>query len=140
MHVLQAALVLAKLDPALVGKPIHEERLFDCVNVILSYQNAGGGWATYENTRSYAFLEVSLHNSLWRPLATHMCTLCCLLWTKLARSCGDMSIQQHKLSCWLAATLCTLCKHFEAGILIPDLPKTLRHPWVAVSSCTGLRC
>ena len=77
MHVLQAALVLAKLDPALVGKPLPEERLFDCVNVILSYQNACGGWATYENTRSYAFLEVSLHHSLWRPLARCACTLCC---------------------------------------------------------------
>ena len=26
------------------------DRLEDCVNVILSYQNAGGGWATYENS------------------------------------------------------------------------------------------
>ena len=77
MHVLQAALVLAKLDPALVGKPIPKERLFDCVNVILSYQNACGGWATYENTRSYGFLEVSLHHSLWCPLARHWRTLCC---------------------------------------------------------------
>ncbi len=77
LHVLQAALILAKLDPALVGKPIPENRLFDCVNVILSYQNACGGWATYENTRSYAFLEVSLHCSLWRPLARHAHTLCC---------------------------------------------------------------
>ena len=74
---LQAALILAKLDPALVGKPIPKDRLFDCVNVILSYQNACGGWATYENTRSYAFLEVSLHCSLWRPLARHAHTVCC---------------------------------------------------------------
>ena len=35
-----------------------EERLQDCVNVILSYQNGDGGWATYENTRSYSALEV----------------------------------------------------------------------------------
>ena len=59
---LQAALTLASLDHAAVGKPIPDERLHDCVNVILSYQNADGGWATYENTRSYAILEVwSLH-------------------------------------------------------------------------------
>ena len=28
------------------------------MNVVLSFQNAGGGWATYENTRSYAWLEL----------------------------------------------------------------------------------
>ena len=54
----QAALALAELDPARVGAPIAAERLFDCVNVILSYQNGDGGWATYENTRSYSALEV----------------------------------------------------------------------------------
>ena len=37
---------------------IAAERLFDCVNIILSFQNADGGWATYENTRSYAWLEL----------------------------------------------------------------------------------
>lgn len=56
--VAQAALQLAKMDHAAVGKPLADDRLFDCVNVILSYQNADGGWATYENTRSYPLLEV----------------------------------------------------------------------------------
>ena len=41
-----------------MGPPIPAERLHDCVNVILSYQNRDGGWATYENTRSYSALEV----------------------------------------------------------------------------------
>ena len=54
----QAALALAKMEQGAVGKPIADERLFDCVNVILSFQNADGGWATYENTRSYPILEV----------------------------------------------------------------------------------
>lgn len=56
---LQAALALAELDEKLVGAPIADERIFDCVNVILSFQNADGGWSTYENTRSYPALEVS---------------------------------------------------------------------------------
>ena len=56
---LQAALALAELDDKLVGPPIPDERIFDCVNVILSFQNADGGWSTYENTRSYPMLEVS---------------------------------------------------------------------------------
>lgn len=54
---LKAALVLGGLDQKVVGAPVSAARLEDAVNVILSYQNGDGGWATYENTRSYAFLE-----------------------------------------------------------------------------------
>ncbi|GBG74115.1 hypothetical protein CBR_g17826 [Chara braunii] len=54
---LKASLLLGALPSELVGEKLPEERLFDCVNVILSYQNADGGMATYENTRSYAWLE-----------------------------------------------------------------------------------
>ncbi len=57
-HAMQAALALAELDSKAVGAPIADERLFDCTNVILSYQNRCGGCATYENTRSFAALEV----------------------------------------------------------------------------------
>ncbi|BAM80160.1 cycloartenol synthase [Cyanidioschyzon merolae strain 10D] len=42
---------------ALLEPPINDERIFDAVNVILSFQNPSGGWATYENTRSYPWLE-----------------------------------------------------------------------------------
>eukprot|EP00873_Tetraselmis_striata_P019221 jgi/Tetstr1/439485/TSEL_027917.t1 len=55
---LKAALLLAKLPEEQVGAPIPADRLYDAVNVILSYQNSGGGWATYENTRSYPILEL----------------------------------------------------------------------------------
>ncbi len=55
---LQAALALAELDDKLVGPAIPDERIYDCVNVILSLQNADGGWSTYESTRSYPILEV----------------------------------------------------------------------------------
>lgn len=47
-----------QMDAKLVGSPIPAPRLFDCVNVILSYQNSDGGWATYENKRSFEILEV----------------------------------------------------------------------------------
>ncbi len=57
---LQAALALAELDEKLVGPAIPDERIYDCVNVILSLQNADGGWSTYESTRSYPILEVCL--------------------------------------------------------------------------------
>ena len=54
---LKAALILAQLG--LPGTPsISSERLDDCVNVVLSYQNPDGGWATYENTRSFPILEM----------------------------------------------------------------------------------
>ena len=56
---LQAALALASLGADEVGEPISVDRLFDCVNVVLSYQNTTGGWSTYENTRSFAWVEVS---------------------------------------------------------------------------------
>lgn len=55
---IQAALTLAKLGHKLVGPAIPDERLYDCINVILSLQNADGGWSTYEATRSYPWLEV----------------------------------------------------------------------------------
>jgi len=45
------------MEPFL-GEFISDDRLDDCVNVILSYQNKTGGWATYENTRSFPQLEL----------------------------------------------------------------------------------
>lgn len=38
-------------------RPLADNRYFDAINVILSYQNACGGWATYENTRTGAWVE-----------------------------------------------------------------------------------
>ena len=70
---LKAALILAELGPKLGGQPLPAERLFDAVNVILSYQNHDGGWATYENTRSFHALEV---RSLI-PTNVVMCGCCC---------------------------------------------------------------
>jgi hypothetical protein len=55
---MQAALALAELDDKLVGPAIPDDRIYACVNVILSLQNADGGWSTYESTRSYPILEV----------------------------------------------------------------------------------
>ena len=56
---LQAVLAVAALKDERLKSKISSGRLFDCVNVILSYQNPSGGWATYENTRSFAWVEVS---------------------------------------------------------------------------------
>nr|BAI48072.1 cycloartenol synthase [Goniophlebium niponicum] len=55
---LKAALHLSLLPPEIVGGPIPPERFYDAVNTMLSYQNANGGIATYELTRSYAWLEL----------------------------------------------------------------------------------
>jgi len=60
------ATLLLHRETDLKGRPlltaseprISDERLFDGVNVILSYQNTDGGWATYENTRGPAWLEL----------------------------------------------------------------------------------
>mmetsp|Transcript_1807 Transcript_1807/g.3842 ORF Transcript_1807/g.3842 Transcript_1807/m.3842 type:complete len:312 (-) Transcript_1807:69-1004(-) len=37
--------------------PLADQRYFDAVNIILSYQNKDGGWATYENTRTGPWVE-----------------------------------------------------------------------------------
>lgn len=55
---LKAALLLSQIPRENVGEPIDAERLYDAVNVILSLQNKDGGFATYELTRSYAWLEL----------------------------------------------------------------------------------
>ncbi|GMJ00915.1 cycloartenol synthase 1 [Hibiscus trionum] len=57
-HISKGAWPLSTADH---GWPISDctaEGLKDAVNVILSYQNAGGGFATYELTRSYPWLEL----------------------------------------------------------------------------------
>jgi squalene cyclase len=50
-HALEAVLLSHKSGIIPKDKQISDERLFDAVNILLSYQNKGGGWATYENTR-----------------------------------------------------------------------------------------
>ncbi|XP_022842490.1 cycloartenol Synthase-like [Olea europaea var. sylvestris] len=55
---LKAVLLLSKLPTEIVGEPLDARRLYDAVNVILSLQNDGGGFATYELTRSYSWLEL----------------------------------------------------------------------------------
>jgi hypothetical protein len=53
--------LLLLLLPVQGTNPLTQERLEDGIRVILSYQNRDGGMATYENTRSFHWLEVSLH-------------------------------------------------------------------------------
>ncbi|KAK4493363.1 hypothetical protein RD792_017741 [Penstemon davidsonii] len=55
---LKAVLLLSKLPAEIVGEPLDAKRLYDAVNVILSLQNNDGGFATYELTRSYNWLEL----------------------------------------------------------------------------------
>jgi cycloartenol synthase len=55
---LKAALELEAMGSERAGPSVPVGLLQECVNVILSYQNMGGGWATYENTRSYEWVEI----------------------------------------------------------------------------------
>ncbi|KAL6332081.1 hypothetical protein AAG906_020762 [Vitis piasezkii] len=55
---LKAILLLSKIPSEIVGEPLDAKQLYDAVNVILSLQNGDGGFATYELTRSYAWLEL----------------------------------------------------------------------------------
>jgi len=60
---LKAALCLLKSKAVKDGlkdgslKKISDERLFKSVNVLLTYQNEDGGWATYENNRGWGWYE-----------------------------------------------------------------------------------
>ncbi|CAK7345821.1 unnamed protein product [Dovyalis caffra] len=55
---MQAAILLSRLPSDTVGEAIPVDRLHDAVNAILSLQNKNGGFASYELTRSYAWLEI----------------------------------------------------------------------------------
>lgn len=55
---LKATLALHDTVISRVGEQtITRERMEDAVNILLSFQNKDGGWATYENTRAPAWLE-----------------------------------------------------------------------------------
>jgi squalene/oxidosqualene cyclase-like protein len=53
---LKSKCVQQGIDDGLL-RPMDPKRLQDAVNVILSYQNEDGGFATYENTRGFGFYE-----------------------------------------------------------------------------------
>lgn len=55
---LKAGILLSRLPSDMVGEAIPADRFYDAVNVILSLQNKNGGFASYELTRSYAWLEI----------------------------------------------------------------------------------
>nr|AIW81530.1 cycloartenol synthase protein [Dioscorea composita] len=55
---LKASLLLSQISREIVGEPLNAERLYGAVNVILSLMNEDGGFATYELTRSYAWMEL----------------------------------------------------------------------------------
>ncbi|CAI0553271.1 unnamed protein product [Linum tenue] len=54
---LQAAMILSQMPAEVVGDRLPVNQLFDSVNCILSFQNENGGFASYELTRSYQWLE-----------------------------------------------------------------------------------
>lgn len=54
----KGVLLMQNLD-CVKGRPqLPDDHLFDTVQFLLSYQNADGGWATYENTRGWAWYEL----------------------------------------------------------------------------------
>lgn len=56
---LKAVLELRKLPFIQADEvKISDQRLYDAVAVLLSYQNKDGGWATYENNRGYGWYEL----------------------------------------------------------------------------------
>lgn len=54
---IQGALKMSGRELKTTIVPISDERLYKAVNVLLSYQNEDGGWATYENNRGWGWYE-----------------------------------------------------------------------------------
>ena len=76
---LKAAICLLKTNTIKEGiannslKDISEERLQKAINVLLTYQNEDGGWATYENNRGkYGCCVFSKHCSSQLPFLTEL--------------------------------------------------------------------
>lgn len=77
---LKAALILSSLRKELQGfnpPQISDERLYDCVEVLLSYQNPEGGWATYENRRSTPLLEMINPSETFGDIVVDYCYVEC---------------------------------------------------------------
>ena len=77
---LKAALILAHLKKEVKGlnpPDISDHRLYDCVNVLLSYQNPEGGWATYENRRSTPLLEIINPSETFGDIVVDYCYVEC---------------------------------------------------------------
>uniref|UniRef100_A0A7N0V7D5 Terpene cyclase/mutase family member n=1 Tax=Kalanchoe fedtschenkoi TaxID=63787 RepID=A0A7N0V7D5_KALFE len=55
---LQAVLQLSRCPSTIAGEAMTADKLYDAVHLLLSMQNQNGGFATYELTRSYAWLEM----------------------------------------------------------------------------------
>ena len=70
---------------------IPEERLHDAVDVILSYQNFDGGWATYENNRGYGWYELLNPSEVFGDIMIDYsyveCSSACLTALKLFQDC-----------------------------------------------------
>jgi squalene/oxidosqualene cyclase-like protein len=57
-HGLEAVLELHKYNVVPKERRISDERIFDAVNIIISFQNSDDGWATYELKRGSSLLEL----------------------------------------------------------------------------------
>lgn len=52
------AILLSQLPSEIAGQAMEPNKLYDAVDLILSLQNGNGGFASYELTRSYSWLEL----------------------------------------------------------------------------------
>ncbi|XP_022850840.1 cycloartenol synthase-like isoform X4 [Olea europaea var. sylvestris] len=55
---LKASLLLSQMPSDIAGEALEPRNLYDAVDLILSLQNSSGGFASYELTRSYPWLEM----------------------------------------------------------------------------------
>ncbi|XP_072953251.1 cycloartenol synthase-like [Typha angustifolia] len=74
---LKVALLLSEISPEHVGEPLDARRLYDAVNIILSFMNKDGGFGSYGLTRSYAWMEAFNPSEIFEDVVIdHPCTEC----------------------------------------------------------------
>ncbi|OEL14923.1 Cycloartenol synthase [Dichanthelium oligosanthes] len=68
---LKAALLLSMISPEIVGEPLEAERFYDAIDCLMSFKNKHSGFASYELTRSYAWLELFYLNDHFSFMIIH---------------------------------------------------------------------
>ncbi|KAK8936182.1 Cycloartenol synthase [Platanthera zijinensis] len=74
---LKVALLLSKISPEIVGEKTEEKRIYDAVNVILSFMNENGGFGSYGRQKTYSWLELFNPSETFENIIVdHQCVEC----------------------------------------------------------------
>jgi squalene/oxidosqualene cyclase-like protein len=117
--------------------PIGEVRLQNAVNVLLTYQNEDGGWATYENNRGFGWYEALNPSEVFGDIMIDYSYVECSMATltaladfqeafpshrrpeidaSIARGCGFLKSIQRDDGSWYGSWACCFCYGVWFGV------------------------